>query len=90
LGPKCGWITVNHGLQIAQLVRQADLALLGGGLQLCSQAITDPDFGLALAHHVLDDIHTAVETDPMQDRRQAAEHPMPPVRAIHPARMTAL
>jgi hypothetical protein len=39
-----------------------------------------------LAHHVLDDIHTAVETDPMQDRRQAAEHPMPPWLRLTPCR----
>ncbi len=61
----------------------------------CSQAIPDPDFGLALAQQDLDDIRTTVEADHILDCRQAAEQPMPPVRVstrlkVSSAIMTAL
>ena len=78
-------IQIDNCLQVAQLVRQADLALSGGSLQLGGQAITHPHFSLMGAHHILNDIRTAIETDPMQDARQGAEHPLPQVLSIHPA-----
>ena len=47
--PGQGGIGVHHRLQVAQLVRQAELALFGRGFQLCAKAIAHPHFGLALS-----------------------------------------
>src|SRR5574341_839103 len=71
--PKSRRIQIDHCLQVAQLMRQADLTLPGRSLQLGGQAITDPDFGSMLPHHVLNNIRTAIKTDHMQNAAQRAE-----------------
>ena len=78
-------IQIDDGLQIADLVCQAELALFGVRLQLRRTTITDPHFSLMATHDLLDHVRTAVETDHMQYRSQRAEHPFPPVLSIHPA-----
>jgi hypothetical protein len=47
---------VNQALQGTELMRQADLMLLRGCVQLGFPTITQPDFGVLIAHEVIDDI----------------------------------
>jgi hypothetical protein len=72
-------------LQIAVLMSKAQLALLSWRFQLSRMSIADPHFRTQLSHDLLDHVHTAVVPYSMQDRFRVAEHPLPPVVAIHPA-----
>src|SRR3990170_4782650 len=78
-------IALHHGLQIAQLVRQAKLALSGRRFQLRRPAIADPHFCLMARHHIFDNIRTAIEANDMQDSCHRAEHPLPPILSVYTA-----
>ncbi len=67
-GPKGGGVQIDRGLQVSDLVCQANLVLSGSGFQLSRQTVTDPHFGLMVTHDTLDHVRTAVETDHMQHR----------------------
>src|SRR4030066_1979705 len=84
-GPKGGGVQIDQGLQVSDLVCQANLWLSGSGFQLSRQTVTDPHFGLMVTHDTLDHVRTAVETDHMQHRCHRAEDPFPPVLTIHTA-----
>ena len=61
LGPKQEWIFIHDGLQVAQLMRQAELSFPSGSFQLGAPAIAPRDLCLRLTHDLLDHIHAAVE-----------------------------
>ena len=78
-------IGIYNCLQVAQLMRQAQLALFGGSFQLSQVAVAHPHFCLRLTHHLSDHIRTAIEAEHMQDSWGCTESPFPPVAAFHPA-----
>src|SRR6266508_2484641 len=83
--PKHIWVLFHHRSQVAYLVCHAKLMFFGRRLHLGTITITDPDFSLVLIHHLLNHIHAAVEAHNMQNSRERAEHPLPPILAIHAA-----
>ena len=83
--PGQGWISVHHGLQVAQLVRPAELQLLSRRFELSAETIALPNFRLVRIHNIFDYILAPIETDHMQNSFCGAKHPFPPIVATHPA-----
>ncbi len=81
--PENAGMQIDDGLQIANLVCQAELALFGRSLQLRRTTIADPHFRFMITHDVPDHVRAAIEANYMQYRCQAAKHPFPPVLCIH-------
>ena len=74
---------IDQPLQVTNLVRQTQLAGLGGGLQLGFPTITAPHLGPSLLHEGLNHLEAATGDDQMILARVALKHPFPPVAAIH-------
>src|SRR5450759_623084 len=83
--PERDRIEVDHRLQIAHLMRQAQLAFARRSFNLSRVAVADPDFGGGIGHDILDHIHAAVGANDMQNCCCRAKHPLPPVLSVHPA-----
>jgi len=75
---------VNRELQVAQLMRMAELAGLSRRLELRAEAVADPHFGPRVAHEVGDHPSAAARCDQVKARLRRLEHPLPLVAPVHP------
>jgi hypothetical protein len=74
---------VDQSLQVADLVRQADLAFIGGCIQLRFPAVTHPHFCLALAHECINDILSSTGHNRMIFTVHTHENPFPPIDPLY-------
>src|SRR5262249_8857998 len=78
-GPQRTGRLIQHSLEIAKLMLQAELKDAGWRFQLGAETIANPDLGSRFFHQLLDDFCIPSWGDEVVDGRSANENPVPEV-----------
>jgi hypothetical protein len=83
LCPAQAWSLLNQSLQVADLMRQANLADYGWCIQLRFPAVAHPDFRLTPSHERFDNILPPTGHNQMIFTVCAHKDPFPPIPSMH-------